>query len=415
MKKSNLIKVPADISPFRRIAVKSIKRLIYTLLFSPLIFNGQEIANMNRIVSPEIGEDNSVTFRIMAPKADEVTLSGNWMHVSPDGDGGMTQQTLALEKDGQGLWSVTVDSMEPELYGYAFMVDGVRTLDPSNKHINRDGTFSTVSVLYVPGAASELYWAHEGPKGSVHQVWYDSPTLSLTRRMFVYTPPGYNKGNEEYPVLYLLHGGGGDEEAWPTLGVAQDIMDNLINAGKAEPMLVVMTNGNSGQAAAFTESPKLESAPDGIGGMANMMFEKSLVQDVVPYIEANYRVKDGSENRALTGLSMGGLQTMNTTLENPDMFDYIGVMSMGFADLSRFGIEINLSERDEEFLALKEAGPKLYWIAVGKDDFLFDSVVAMRSKLDELDFEYAYHESPGGHTWTNWRDYLSMFAPMLFR
>jgi enterochelin esterase family protein len=327
----------------------------------------------------------------------------------------MAQQMVALEKDADGLWTVTVDTMAPELYGYAFMVDGVRTLDPSNKYIKRDGIFSTVSVLYVPGDASDLYKAKTGPKGSVHQIWYDSPALSLTRRMFVYTPPGYNAGNDSYPVLYLLHGGGGDEEAWPTLGVAPTIMDNLINAGKAVPMIVVMTNGNSGQAAAFTESPKLDAPTDVVGGMANMMFEKSLVQDVIPYIESNFRVKKDSENRALTGLSMGGLQTMNTTLANPDMFDYIGVMSMGFADLSRFGVDVNLADRDDDFLALKAAGPKLYWIAVGADDFLYESVVAMRKKLDALGFEYVYRESGGGHTWTNWRVYLSEFAPMLFK
>lgn len=389
--------------------------LLGLFILIPLLSMGQEVGQLNQIVSPEIGENNSVTFRIKAPNAGEVKLSGNWMPSAPDGNGGMAQQMVALEKDADGLWSVTVDTMAPELYGYAFMVDGVRTLDPSNKYIKRDGIFSTVSVLYVHGDASDLYQAKTGPKGSVHQIWYDSPTLSLTRRMFVYTPPGYNAGNDSYPVLYLLHGGGGDEEAWPTLGVAPTIMDNLINSGKAAPMLVVMTNGNSGQAAAFTESPKLDTPPGGIGGMANMQFEKSLVKDVIPYIEANFRVSKGSENRALTGLSMGGLQTMNTTLENPELFKYIGVMSMGFADLSRFGIEINLSERDQDFLALKKADPKLYWIAVGADDFLYESVVTMRKKLDELDFKYVYRESAGGHTWTNWRVYLSEFAPMLFK
>ena len=180
-------------------------------------------------------------------------------------------------------------------------------------------------------------------------------------------------------------------------------------------MLVVMTNGNPDQAAAFTVSPKIESANAGAGGMANMMFEKSLVQDVIPYIEAHYQVRTGKENRALTGLSMGGLQTMNTTFENPELFDYIGVMSMGFADLSRFGINIDHSKREAQIKALKAAAPKVYWIACGEDDFLYESVVTMRNKLDELGFPYTYRESPGGHTWTNWRIYLSEFAPMLFR
>ncbi len=377
--------------------------------------SGQEISQAAPVVSPELAADNSVTFRIAAPQAVEVQLSGNWMPAAPTPEGGFAQEMTPLEKGQDGIWTVTVPAMEPELYAYAFMVDGVRTLDPANKNIVRDGRFSTASVLYVPGEASDLYWAKTGPKGSVHQVWYESPTLGLTRRMFVYTPPGYAESNENFPVLYLLHGGGGDEEAWPTLGAAQNILDNLINAGEAKPMLVVMTNGNPEQAAAFTVSPKLDTEAQGIGGMASMLFEKSLVSDVIPYIEANYQVKTGKENRALTGLSMGGLQTMNTTFENPGMFDYIGVMSMGFADLSRFGIEIDHSKREQQIKALAAADPELYWIACGKDDFLYESVVTMREKLDELDFDYVYRESPGGHTWTNWRIYLSEFAPMLFR
>jgi len=385
------------------------------LLVFPLKGIAQEIAQNTPLISPERADDNSVTFRIKAPEAGEVKLTGNWMPSVPDGNGGFKQEMLSMEKAEEGVWSATVASMPPELYTYAFMVDGVRTLDPANKHIVRDGRFSTASVLYVPGAASDLYWAKTGPKGSLHEVWYESPTLGLTRRMFVYTPPGYEQTNTSYPVLYLLHGGGGDEEAWPTLGVAQNIMDNLINAGKARPMLVVMTNGNPNQAAAFTVSPPVDAPIDQVGGMANMQFEKSLVQDVIPYIESNYRVKTGKENRALTGLSMGGLQTMNTTFQHPELFDYIGVMSMGFADLSRFGINIDNSQREQQIKALKSAAPKLYWIACGEDDFLHESVVTMRNKLDEMGFPYVYRESPGGHTWTNWRVYLSEFAPMLFR
>ena len=385
------------------------------LLSLPVFSVAQELAQNAPVVSPEVAADNTVTFRIQAPGASEVKLTGNWMPVAPDGNGGFAQQMVSLEKGDDGVWSAAIPTMDPELYAYAFMVDGVRTLDPANKHIVRDGRFSTASVLFVPGPASDLYWAKTGPKGSMHEVWYESPSLGLTRRMFVYTPPGYAESNANFPVLYLLHGGGGDEEAWPSLGAAANILDNLINAGKAKPMLVVMTNGNPDQAAAFTVSPKIESANAGAGGMANMMFEKSLVQDVIPYIEAHYQVRTGKENRALTGLSMGGLQTMNTTFENPELFDYIGVMSMGFADLSRFGINIDHSKREAQIKALKAAAPKVYWIACGEDDFLYESVVTMRNKLDELGFPYTYRESPGGHTWTNWRIYLSEFAPMLFR
>jgi enterochelin esterase family protein len=396
---------------------QGLKQLFYGLfiLLATGTTFGQELAQNTVLVSPDLANDNSVTFRILAPHADLVKLSGNWMPFAPDAQGQVSQQMVELEKDGSGVWSVTLSGLEPEIYTYAFVVNGVRTLDPANKHIVRDGRFSTGSLLYVPGPASELYRAKVGPKGSMHETWYESPSLGLTRRMFVYTPPGYESGNETYPVLYLLHGGGGDEEAWPTLGVTQHILDNLINSGKANPMLVVMTNGNPDQAAAFTISPPIEASTAGPGGMANMLFEKSLVQDVIPYVQSHFRVKTDKANRALTGLSMGGLQTMNTSFENPELFDYIGVMSMGFADLSRFGIEVDHSKRAAQIEALKAANPKLYWIACGKDDFLYESVVTMRSKLDEHDFSYVYRESTGGHTWSNWRIYLSEFAPMLFK
>lgn len=391
------------------------QRTATLLLLMTLTTMAQEVGRVERLVSPELHGNNSVTFKIRAPKAENVILSGNWMPMVSDGNQGMKRQTVTLSKNDQGVWATTVGPLEPELYGYTYLVDGVSTLDPSNLKVARDGTFRIESLLYVPGDASDLYWAKPGPKGSVHQIWYESPTLDLTRRMYVYTPPGYEASQDDYPVLYLLHGGGGDEEAWPTLGVAPTILDNLINNGNAKPMVVVMTNGNPSQASAQTISPKLPNVEQSAGGMANMLFEKSLVNDVIPYIEKNFRVKANKENRALTGLSMGGLQTMNTSFENPLLFDYIGVMSMGFADLSRFGIEVDHSKRAQQILSLKEADPKLYWIACGKDDFLYDSVVTMREELDKQDFDYTYRESSGGHTWSNWRIYLSEFAPMLFK
>ncbi len=359
-----------------------------------------------QIISPEVHPDRTVTFRVMAPESDTVRLAGNWMGFG---------ESVLLNPSDSGLWSVTVGPLEPELYGYSFVIDGVNIMDPANKEIKRDGTFRTESVLKVPGEGSDLYIPKHGPKGTVSMVWYESPTLDLTRRMTVYTPPGYQESEESYPVLYLLHGGGGDEEAWTDLGVAPTIMDNLINSGKAEPMIVVMTNGNPDQAAAYPDSPVMDKPSEGGRGMANMKFEESLVNDVIPYIESHYRVKTGRENRALTGLSMGGLQTLNTTFKYPEKFDYIGVMSMGFPDLSNFGITVGNSERGRQIEKLKASEPELYWVAIGKDDFLYESVVTMRDELDKYDFNYTYRESTGGHTWTNWRIYLSEFAPMLFR
>ena len=381
-------------------------RISIVFAFFLLLISAKAQFQRNPIVSPEISADRQVTFRILAPKADEVRLTGTWMAFG---------QTELMMRGDTGLWTITLGPLEPELYGYSFLVDGVNTLDPVNKNIWRDGSFRVESILFVRGQAADLYGPKTGPKGTLQKVWYTSPTLQLTRRMYVYTPPGYADSQESYPVLYLLHGGGGDEDAWTTLGVAPTIMDNLINSGQAKPMLVVMTNGNPDQAAAFTDSPVLDKPSQGGMGMANMKFEESLVKDVIPYIESHYQVKTGRAYRALTGLSMGGLQTMNTTFQHPQLFDYIGVMSMGFADLSRFGIKVDHSQRAQQIIALKNASPKLYWIACGKDDFLYESVVTLRSELDKVQFPYKYRESTGGHTWTNWRIYLSEFAPMLFK
>jgi len=398
--------------------VKRFRMLSSLILVLFLVSNAsfaQEIGRTERIVSPDFTADNAIYFRIKAPQAKSVQLSGNWMQMVSNGDQGMTRKLTDLTQGEDGVWSVKVEGLEPELYGYTFLVDGVSILDPSNFKIARDGTFRTESLLEVEGGQASLYYPKTGPKGSTHHIWYDSPTLNLTRRMIVYTPPGYEKSTERYPVLYLLHGGGGDEEAWSTLGVAPTILDNLITSGKAESMIVVMTNGNPTQAAAFTVSPKIDVSNSSVGGMANKMFEKSLVNDVIPYVESNFRVKANKENRALTGLSMGGLQTMNTSFDHPELFNYIGVMSMGFADLSRFGIEVDHSKRKEQIQALKKENPALYLIACGEDDFLYESVVTMRKELDSEKFNYVYRESPGGHTWKNWRIYLSEFTPMLFK
>ncbi|MEY2940404.1 MAG: hypothetical protein RJA67_89 [Bacteroidota bacterium] len=397
------------------------KKMKYTLMAAMVALHtfqvfSQEVGQVERLISPEMKASNEVVFRLKAPSATSVKLSGNWMPMVANANGqGSSRQLVEMTKDQAGVWTANVQALAPELYGYTFIVDGVTTLDPSNLKVARDGTFRTESLLYVAGPASDLYWAKTGPKGSVHQVWYDSKSLKLTRRMQIYTPPGYEDSKESYPVLYLLHGGGGDEEAWPTLGVAPHILDNLINAGQAKPMIVVMTNGNPNQAAANVISPVLPASDLPVGGMGSMLFEKSLVADVIPYIENHFRVKKNKESRALTGLSMGGLQTINTTFEHPNLFNYIGVMSMGFADLSRFGVKVDASKRDEQIEAIKKANPALYWIACGKDDFLIESVVTMRKKLDEHAFHYVYRESEGGHTWTNWRVYLSEFAKMIFK
>ncbi|MGF1584866.1 MAG: esterase [Bacteroidales bacterium] len=358
-----------------------------------------------RIVSPEIKEDNSVIFRLFAPKAETVTISGNWM----DGWGA----TETLERNDTGLWTITVQPLKPEFYTYNFNVNGVKVIDPGNPLSVRDGV-NIFSTLMVPGKESHLYKNNNVPHGTLEKVWYSSPTLGLDRRMYVYTPPGYKNSTQKYPVLYLLHGGGGDEDAWTSLGRTPQIIDNLIAEGKALPMIVVMTNGNPGQAAAPTEQIA-GKAPQDFTGMGSGLFEKSLIEDVIPFIEKNYRVDAQKSRRAVAGLSMGGIQTMTLSFTSPETFSYYGVMSMGLVDLTQFGRKETGEDRIVSLGKLRKSNPELYWIACGTGDFLYKSVVELIAFLEEQDFPHIYVETDGGHTWDRWRIYLSDLAPLLFR
>ncbi len=325
-----------------------------------------------------------------------------------------------LVKNDTGMFTLTVGPLEPELYGYTFTIDGVRSIDPNNVQVRRDGV-NYQSFFIVPGPESDLYFQKENvPHGTVTKIWYCSDVLGFDRRMYVYTPPGYEGGRKKYPVFYLLHGAGGDEDAWTNMGRTAQIMDNLIAQGKARPMIIVMTNGNANQAGAQNEVPALTS--QGGQGMASYTrtagkFEEHLVKDVVPFVEKNFRTLKGADNRAIAGLSMGGGHTQTITNDNPGMFSYIGVFSMGIMNMGRQTQDAARleKERDAKIEALKNSGYKLYWIAVGKDDFVYQSVVTLREVLDRHNFNYIYRESTGGHTWANWRIYLSEFAPMIFR
>jgi enterochelin esterase-like enzyme len=358
-----------------------------------------------RIVSPEIKEDNSVIFRLFAPKAETVTISGNWM----EGWGA----SEALERNDTGLWTITLQPLKPEFYTYNFNVNGVKVIDPGNPLTVRDGV-NNFSTLMVPGEASHRYKNNDVPHGTIEKVWYPSPTLGLDRRMYVYTPPGYKNSTQKYPVLYLLHGGGGDEDAWTSLGRTPQILDNLIAEGKALPMIVVMTNGNPGQAAAPTEQIA-SKAPQDFSSMGSGLFEKSLVEDVIPFIEKNYRVDAQKSRRAVAGLSMGGIQTMTLSFTSPETFSYYGVMSMGLVDLTQFGRKETREDRIASLEKLKKSNPELYWIACGTGDFLYKSVVELIAFLEEQNFPHIYVETDGGHTWDKWRIYLSDLAPLLFR
>jgi enterochelin esterase family protein len=365
-----------------------------------------------RIVSPEILPDNKVTFRVYAKDAAKITVSGEWQSGY--------NATENLVKGDTGMFTLTVGPLKPELYGYTFNVDGVSTIDPNNVQVRRDGA-RYASFFIIPGTESDLYIQKNGvPHGNVSKVWYNSPVLGMDRRVYVYTPAGYEKSTQKYPVFYLLHGAGGDEDAWTDMGRAAQILDNLIAQGKAKPMIVVMTNGNANQAGAqniVIAEPVQGDAMAAYQRLAGK-FEAHLVKDLVPFIQKNYNVLTDKNNRAIAGLSMGGMHTQTITNDNPGMFNYIGVFSMGIMSFGQQNQDAAAKldqERDVKIEALKKSGYKLYWIGCGKDDFVYQSVIKLRSTLDTHGFKYTYRESTGGHTWANWRIYLSEFAPLLFK
>jgi enterochelin esterase-like enzyme len=382
--------------------------------------------------SPEVQADRKVTFRLWAPDARAVTVRnttggyGDW----PAGN------DVPMVCDAEGLWSVTIGPLAPEYYTYVFVVDGVQALDPGNTLIMRDGV-RYGSSLRIPGYPSELYDINDVPHGNLHQVWYPSPSLGLTRRMYVYTPPGYEEGDERYPAFYLLHGGGNDEDGWTNLGRAPQILDNLIAQGKAHPMIVVMTNGQGWQAA----SPDYVPVPFGwrrpAPGTHILDFPNSLVPDVIPYVDAHYRTLADRENRAIAGLSMGGAQTMVAAFGNLDWFAWVAVFSGGFPLLPGIAVDIpaplnaaQLRGPDitkvidpAKFAALvPNLDPtanerlRMFHLAIGTLDGLISTHGVLKNLLDERGVHYTLTELPGyAHEWRFWRLCLADLAQRLFR
>lgn len=364
-----------------------------------LVTFGQELANFRRvaIVSPEIGEKN-VTFRISAPNAKLVRLYGSWMPAA--------NSSVNMMKDTLGTWSVSIATPAPELYTYNFIVDGFNVTDANNVFMQRDGT-RYLSVLLVPGEKTENYF-EANKRGNLEKVWYNSPTIGKDRRMFIYTPYGYTNSTEKYPVLYLLHGGGGDEDAWSTMGRACQILDNLIEKGLAVPMICVMPNGNPTQAAAKTQMIAETTLDRNNPSTANLYIH-SIVKDIIPYVEKNYRVIADPDHRAVSGLSMGGGHTLSVTNEYPGTFKWILPLSMGI------GANSNQAEYDAKLQGVKNAGYKLYWVGVGNSDFVWESAKNLDAALTRNGMEHTFFVTEGGHTWANWRVYLNTFAQLLFK
>lgn len=383
---------------------------LLTVMSSPA---QQALNGGSKIVSPQIHPDNTVTFRILAPKATEVYLTGDFMVGQPD----VTPSgTINLTKADNGMWEYTTPvALSPELYSYTFFVDSLRTMDPSNVYAIRDiATVTNVFLIDSVGSKAHLYRVNDVPHGTVSKVWYNSPGLDMNRRLTIYTPPGYEDSDRSYPVLYLLHGSGGDEEAWPSLGRATQILDNLIAQGQAEPMIVVMPNGNAPQEAAPGESALGFVVPTaGVSRMNRGSIELSF-PDVVSFVDTHYRTIADKQHRAIAGLSMGGFHSMHISKQYPDMFDYIGLFSAAIWPPENSDSPV-YQDMEGKLRTQFEKKPALYWIAIGNSDFLYDANKQYRTLLDANNYPYTYVESNDGHIWRNWRIYLSDFIPLLFK
>jgi enterochelin esterase-like enzyme len=360
------------------------------------------------IISPQVSEGNSVTFRLKAPLAGSVTIKGDW-----EADGGKGSMT----KDANGVWSFTTRNLPSDMYLYTFTVDSVQVLDPVNPFVCRD-VGNLFSVLITNNGKGDYYSVKDVPHGSVARSWYRSSALKTSRRLTVYTPPGYEESKTRYPVLYLLHGSGGDEEAWTTLGAVPRIMDNLIAEGKAEPMIVVMPNGNpSKQAAPGETHENLAYRPvmsNTLPGYKEGSYEMSF-REIVDFVDTRYRTKAEKSKRAVAGLSMGGFHSLFISANHPGLFDYVGLFSPGinFKTVNMTNAAYN---NLEEKLALQmKKGVALYWMAIGKTDALYEPMQEYKKRLDNLHFPYKYIESTRGHIWSNWRSYLLEFSPLLFK
>jgi len=384
------------------------------------------------IISPEVLSDRRVIFRIYAPNAKTVTIQGD----HPIGDKYLGAETV-MNKDSQGIWSVTQGPLPAEFYGYYYLVDGIRTLDLGNIFINRDG-INYLNVLRIPGPELTDYEVNNIPHGTLSIVWYPSPMLEVNRRIYVYTPPGYETSNMRYPVLYLLHGGSGDEDAWTTLGHAPQILDNLISQGKVKPMIVVMPNGNSTREAAPNLMLSDNHPKSNKSGQERIRtnFPDSMVKDLIPFIDKTYRTKNDKANRAIAGLSVGGAQTLYAAFNNPDIFEYVAAFSGGYPTLPGVAVEIapppNADKMrgpditrtidPEKFLELHpylnsniNSKLSLLYISMGLDDGLITTHGVIKDLLERQGVNFTLMEKEGyGHEWKFWRISLHDLLPRLF-
>ena len=374
----------------------------------------QQLGQRPRVQSPVVNADGTVTFNFYDPTAQSVSVFGDFNEISG--------QQLPLTKQADGVWTATTAVLAPELYSYSLTVDGQRFIDPANSYVNRD--ISTLSNIFIVSKTTQdkghLYAVNNVPHGTLSRVWYNSPTLGQQRRMTIYLPPTYD-GKKKFPVMYLLHGHGGDETAWGDLGRTSQIMDNLIAEGKCVPMIVVMPNGNPTCNAAPGWWHEGMYTPDGNAFLqrgAKSTMEESFM-DIVNYVDSHYKTIKKRSARAVTGLSMGGGHTFGIARLYPETFDYYGLQSAACRmpkDLVPNTPNSKLYEDfDGQMARLFASKPKLFWIAIGKDDFLMQMNTDLRKYMDAHQYPYEYYENDGGHIWRNWRIYLTMFAQKIFK
>ena len=401
--------------------MKKVITIAAALLMAGSAFAQQALWGGASVESPVVNPDGTVTFRYQAPKAVKVTVSGDFLPtqkmVFKMGDQEISYDAPGVGelKEGQhGIWEYTTDvKVAPEMYTYTFNVDGNTVIDNNNMWVNRD-IASLTSAFIVPGGRADLYTIQDVPHGTVSKVWYESPTAGFDRRLSVYTPAGYEQNKKQkYPVLYVLHGIGGDEDAWLDQGRAAQILDNLIAQGKAKPMIVVFTNGNiSEEAAPGQNSTGYVHPTTNLPKTMEGTFETGF-PEVVKFIDSNYRTIAKKQSRAICGLSMGGFHNLYISLNNPDMFGYSGMFSaaIGVSDDSVSPIYQNFDQKLATYFSKK---PSLLWIGCGNTDFLIQTNQEFVKKLKDNNYPHEYLENDGGHIWRNWRIYLTEFVPKLF-
>lgn len=398
--------------------MKKIFLLLFCLSIATIVAAQQMLNQGASKLSPEILEDNRVVFRLYAPAADIVEIRGDVIppvEVKSDKGTYWATGSAQMTRCEDGVWEYTTpEPLASNYYYYNFKINGVRVTDPHNVYSVRD-IASVFSTFIVKGGQGDLYSVNDVPHGTLSRVWYNTQDEQhKARRMSVYLPAGYESGKTRYPVLYLLHGMGGDEEAWVGLGRAVQIFDNLIAEGRMQPSIVVMPNGNMAQEAAPGESSEGFIRPTSVLPRTMDGSYESSFHEIVSYVDSHYRTIANRKHRAVAGLSMGGFHSLHIAQYYPEMFAYVGLFS---AAVFRGKPELSdvYQNTDERLKQLYDNKPELMWIGIGKDDFLYKENVELRQKLDKCGYPYEYHESEGGHIWSNWRDYLIIFAEKIFK